>query len=177
VEDVTGFDMASQQPPESIDASILFAVENAQDIVNMAALMSPQVAALNLLPDGKARKLDLPELGAYAAQAFAALSNSGLSVSIGEGAEQEVETMLEAEATSTNTLISVNMDAKRYYEFVSQAVMQADESEEGEPTPIEVREAMRDVMLSSGSVYDRMSTLVNLTSRGIEVTTRMTLAD
>ncbi len=68
------------------------------------------------------------------------------------------------------------MDAKRYYGFVAQAVMQADESDDEEPAPLEVREAMRDVMLSSGSVYDRMATRVYLTKRGIEVATRMTLA-
>ena len=176
VQDVTGFDMSTNQPPESIDAGIMFAFENAQDIVNMAAMMNPQVAALNLLPDGKARKLDLPELGELAETAFAALSSSGLSVSLGEGAEQKAESMLEADVASVGPLMSVSMDAGRYYEFVGQAVMQADESEEGEPTPIEVREAMRDIVLSSGSIYERILTRVYLTPRGIEVGTRMTLA-
>jgi len=143
----------------------------------MAAMMNPQVAALNLLPDGKARKLELPELAELAQEVFAALSESGLSVAIGEGAEQGVEAMLQAQVSPAKPLMSVSMDAKRYYEFVGQAVMQADESEEGEPMPIEVREAMRDVMLSSGSIYDRVSTHVYLTSRGIEVATRVTLAD
>lgn len=177
VTDMTGFDPKSKQPPESIDAGILLAIENAQDIVNMGALMNPQVAALNLLPDGDARKLDFPELGELAKQAFAALSNSGLSISIGDGAEQEAEAMLKADVASTQPLITVSMDAQRYYDFVAQAVMQAEESEEQEPAPVAVREAMRDVMLSSGSIYDRMSTRVYLTSRGIEVATRMTLLD
>ena len=176
VEDVTGFDMSAKQPPESIDAGILFVVENAQDLVNMAALMSPQVAALNLLPDGEARKLDLPELGDMAEKAFAALTSSGLSVSVGEGAAEKAEAMLEADVGSTKPLMSVSLDARRYYEFVGQAMMQPDESEEGEPTPIEVREAMRDIVLSSGSIYERMLTRVHLTSRGIEVDSRITLA-
>ena len=176
IEDVEVFDMSTTQPPESIDAGILFVVENAQDLVNMAALMSPQVAALNLLPDGKSRRLDLPELGEMAEKAFAALSNSGLSISVGDGAEQKAEAMLEADIERTSPLMSVSVDAKRYYEFVGQAMMQADDPEEGDPTPIEVREAMRDVVLSSGSIYERMLTRVYLTSRGIEVATRMTLA-
>ena len=177
VTDITGFDPKSKLPPESIDAGVLLAMENAQDIVNMGALMNPQVAALNLLPDGDARKLDFPELGELAKQAFAALSNSGLSISIGDGAEQEAEAMLEADVASTKPFMSLSMDAQRYYDFVAQAVMQAEESEEQEPAPVVVREAMRDVMLSSGSIYDRMSTRVYLTSRGIEVATRMTLLD
>ena len=142
----------------------------------MAALMSPQVAALNLLPDGEARKLDLPELGDMAEKAFAALTSSGLSVSVGEGAAEKAEAMLEADVGSTKPLMSVSLDARRYYEFVGQAMMQPDESEEGEPTPIEVREAMRDIVLSSGSIYERMLTRVHLTSRGIEVDSRITLA-
>jgi hypothetical protein len=177
VQNVTGFDLSSKQPPESIDAGILFAVENAQDIVNMAAMMNPQVAAMNLLPDGKARKLDLPELGEMARNAFAALSSSGLSVSVGEGAEQNAEAMLEADVASTSSLMTFNMDAKRYYEFVGQAMMEADEADDEEPTPIEVREAMRDIVLSSGSLYERMSTRVDLTSRGIEIGMRMTLSE
>ena len=175
VQDIAGFDMGSKQPPESLDAGILFAFENAQDIVNMAALMNPQVAALNLLPDGKARKLDFPELGELAKQAFAALSNSGLSVSVGEGAEKNAEAMLVADAADESPFMTVSMDAKRYYEFVAQAMMQADEDEDEEPTPVEVREAMRDVVLSSGSIYKRMWTRVDLTSRGIEIGTRVTL--
>ena len=111
-----------------------------------------------------------------AEKAFAALSNSGLSISVGDGAEQKAEAMLEADIERTSPLMSVSVDAKRYYEFVGQAMMQADEPEEGDPTPIEVREAMRDVVLSSGSIYERMLTRVYLTSRGIEVATRMTLA-
>ena len=177
VMDVTGFDPKSKQPPESIDAGVLLAIENAQDIVNMGALMNPQIAAMNLLPDGDARKLDFPELGELAKQAFAALSNTGLSISIGDGAEQKAEAMLEADMVSTKPFMSISLDAKRYYDFVAQAVMQAEESEEQDPTPVEVREAMRDVMLSSGSIYDRMSSRVYLTSRGIEVTTQMTLLD
>jgi hypothetical protein len=176
IQDIQGFDMSAKRPPESIDAGILFVVENAQDLVNMAALMSPQVAALNLLPDGKSRRLDLPELGEMAEKAFAALSSGAMSISVGEGAAQKAEAMLEADVERTSPLMSMSMDAKRYYEFVGQAMMQEDEPEEGEPTPIEVREAMRDVVLSSGSIYERMFTRVHLTSRGIEVDTRMTLS-
>ena len=53
--------------------------------------------------------------------------------------------------------------------------MQADEDKVEEPTPVEVREVMRDVVLSSGSIYKRMWTRVDLTSKGIEIGTRVTL--
>jgi hypothetical protein len=175
--DVAGFDMAAKMPPESLDATILFAMENAQDVVNMAALMNPQIAALNLLPDGEARMLDLPELGEFAGQAFAALTNSGLAVALGESAEREAEAALQADVSSPQPLMSLSMDAARYYDFVAESVMQAEDSEEEEPMPLEFREAMRDVVVSSSKVYERMLMNVHVTDRGIEIDSRVTLAD
>ena len=38
INDVKGMDLGTQKPPESVDASFLFAFENAQDLVNMASM-------------------------------------------------------------------------------------------------------------------------------------------
>ena len=40
-----------------------------------------------------------------------------------------------------------------------------------------LREAMRDVVVSSAKVYDRMLMNVHLTRRGIEIDSRVTLVD
>lgn len=177
VSGINGLDLASKTPPESIDASILMAIENAQDLVTMAAMMSPEVAALNLLPDGKAKALDLPQLAEIAEQVFAALSEGGLTVALGEGAASEAEAMLNASVSDANPFVSFSMDAKEYYELISQAVMADDGDEEGEPMPEAMRTAVRDVMISSGEMYERMAINVHLTERGIEVSSRLTLAD
>ena len=177
ITNIEGMDIATETPPESIDASILFAIENAQDLVTMAAMMSPEVAALNLLPDGKAKLLDLPQLAEIAEQAFAALSDNGLSVSMGEGADANAEAMLTAEVAKSKPLMSVAFDAKRYYEFVGNAMMEEEAAEDGEQLPLAMRVAMRDAMVSSGEMYERMAVNVHLTERGVEVNTRMTLAD
>jgi len=178
VTDIVGLDLVTQKPPESIDGSILFAMDNAQDVVNMAALMSPQIAALNLLPDGKAKQLELPELAEFGEKAFAALSGSGLAISVGDNADAAAEAMLEADVVSPSPLMTFSMDARRYYEFVGDAVMQAEESgEDGEPMPEELKKAMRDIMTASGSVYERMTTNVHMTERGIELDTSIKLAD
>lgn len=55
--------------------------------------------------------------------------------------------------------------------------MQADEGDEGGANPVEVRAAVRDIMQASADVYERMSVNVHLTERGIEVGSRITLAD
>ena len=172
-----GMDLVAETPPTSVDASLLFAVDNAQDLVTMAAMMSPEIAALNLLPDGKAKRLDLPQIATVAQEAFAALSEKGLSVSLGEGSEQNAEAMLQADVAESRPFVSMSMDAAKYYEFIGEVMMAQEQDEEGEEVPLAMRTAMRDIMVSTGSVYERMLMNVHLTERGIEFDTRMTLAD
>jgi len=177
ITNIEGMDLATKVPPESIDASILVAVENAQDLVTMAAMMSPEIAALNLLPDGKAKFLDLPQLATIAEEAFAALSEGGLAIALGEGAEGEAEALLNADVSVSRPFMSMSMDAKKYYEFVGEAVMKDDDDEEGEPMPEAMRAAVRDAMVASGDLYERIAVNVHLTERGVEVSSRLTLSD
>lgn len=170
-------DLASEQPPTSIDASVLLAIENAQELVTMAAMMDPQVAALNLLPDGKPVALDLPQVSAIAEQAFAALAEGALSLSLGDGAEQDAARMLTADPASPAPFFAMSMDSARYYDMVGKAMMQAGNDEEGTQMSLAMREALRDVVLSSGSLYERMSFDVHFTQRGIEIGGRMTLGN
>lgn len=174
---IEGMDVATETPPESIDASLLFAIENAQDLVTMAAMMSPEIAALNLIPDGKAKLVDLPQLAEIAEQTFAALSANALAVSLGDGADVNAEAMLTADVAKSKPFMSVAFDAKRYYEFIAQAAMEGDETDDGEQVPLAMRTAIRDVMISSGEMYERMAFDVHLTNRGVEINTHMTLAE
>jgi hypothetical protein len=177
VTSIEGMDVATETPPSSIDATFLFAVENAEALVAMAGMFSPEIAALNLLPDGKAKSLDLPQLAEIADQAFAALSNNGLAVSLGEAADANAEAMLQADVAKEKPFMSMAFDAKRYYEFIGQAAMEGDDSEDGEEVPPALRAAIRDAMVSSGEMYERMAFNVHFTERGVELNTRMTLAD
>ena len=175
--DIRGADLVNNKPPEELDGSLLFAVENAEALVTMAAMLSPEVAALNILPDGKARQLNLPQLAQLAQEAFAALSESALAVAVGEGAEQAAEAMLTAEPAASRPFASFSMDAGRYYDLMGDAVMRAEPDDGEEPPPEELRSAIRDIMLSSGELYERMAVDVHFTERGIEISSRMTLAD
>jgi hypothetical protein len=177
ISDVQGMNLGTKKPPESVDASFLVAFKNAQDLVNMASMMIPQVAEMNLLPDGKARALDLPQLAEIADKAFVALSNVGISVAMGEGSAENSEAMLVADVEMPPPFVSFSMDSKRYYDFVGDALMQENETEDGESEPLALRTAMRDVMVSSGELYERVSVNVHLTERGVEIGSRMTLSD
>lgn len=175
--DVRGADLANDKPPEEVDGGMLFAMENAEALVTMAAMLSPEVAALNLLPDGKARPLNLPQLAQLAQEAFAALSETALAVAVGAGAERAVEAMLTAEPAASRPFASFSMDARRYYEFMGDAVMRAEPDKDEEPLPEELRTAIRDIFRSSSELYERVAINVHFTTRGIEISSRMALAE
>ena len=112
-----------------------------------------------------------------AKEAFAALSDNGLSVSLGEGSAQNAEAMLQADVAESKPFVSMSMDAAKYYEFIGDVMIEQEQDEEGEEVPLAVRSAMRDIMVSTGDVYERMLMNVHLTERGVEIDTRMTLTD
>jgi len=178
IADIQGMDFANKTPPDSIDASILIAVENAESLVMMAAMMDPQIAALNLIPDGTPVKLELAKLAEIADEAFAALSTNALAVSVGSGAEANTANMLTAESPDAAPFISMSMDSARYYSMIGEAMaMQNQDTDDGEKTPLAIREALRDAMVLSGSLYERMSVDIRFTERGIEIGGTMTLSD
>ena len=177
IADIQGVDFSSSTAPESIEASILIAVENAESLVMMAAMMDPQIAALNLVPDGKPVKLALAQLAEFAGDAFAALSTDALSISLGEGAEANSASMLVADSAEPAPFISMNMDSARYYSMLGEAMSQETSSEEGDETPQAIRDALGDVVALSGSMYERMSVEVQFTTRGVEINAAIKLSD
>jgi len=177
IADIQGLDFSSNTAPESVDASILVAVENAESLVMMAAMMDPQVAALNLLPDGKPVKLELAQLAEFAGDVFAALSTDALSISFGDGAETNSADMLIADSAEPAPFMSMNMDTARYYSMIGEKMAQEPAADDTEEMPKAIREAVRDVMVLSGSIYERMSVEVQFTARGVEISSVMKLSD
>ena len=178
--DFEGIDMASDTDtmPTSIDASIVLAVENAEALIMLAAMMDPQIAALNLMADGKPVKLELAQLAEFVDDAFAAMSENALSVSVGAGAESNSAELLLADSADPAPFMSVSMDSARYYSMVGEAMSNAPPvDDEAEQMPEEIRSAMRDIMVLSGNMYDRMSIDMQFTDRGIEIGTLMKLSE
>ena len=178
VADVEGMDLATDTPPTSIDASVLFAVENAESLVMMAAMFDPQLAALNLLPDGKPVALTMEQVASTVGDAFAAMTKDALSISVGEGAEQAAADILVADSADPAPFMSMAMDSKRYYEMIGTAMMQSEaEGEEGAEVPVALQEAIADLMTASGELYSRIGVDVLFPGRGIEIEGRVTLGE
>ena len=141
----------------------------------MAAMMDPQIAALNLLPDGKPVRLELPQLAELAEDAFVALSELALTLALGGDAEARAAGMLNAKSVEPPPLFSISMDSARYYALLGEAMMLEPDSEEEEPMPLPMRTAMRDITVAAGNLYDRMIINVRLTETGVDVDSRLTL--
>ncbi len=177
ISDIQGMDLAKQRPPESIDASFLLAIENAQSLVAMGAMMDPELASLNLMPDGKPVKLELAQLAEVTDEAYAALSDNALAVSMGEGSETKAAELLVADSKEPAPLFSMTMDTASYYGLIGDAMMHSEPKEGEEEMPLAVRTALKDVMTLMGQVYRRMALDVRLTPKGIEMRSRLLLAD
>lgn len=173
VEDMEGFDFGRKQPPESLDASFLLAIDNAQGLLAMGQAMIPQLAEMNIEPDGKARRFDLPEAEAGAESAWIAVTDSAIALSVSEDGETVLPAMLKAEGVTPPPFMSMGLDGARYYTALAAAMREDDDEEMSE----EMREALSDVMTVAADFYERLQIDVTFTDRGIEIDTDMSLAD
>ncbi len=175
VDDVSGMALGTGRPPENIDASVLLAVDNAPALLQLGAMFSPELAALNLQPDGKPVEFTPRQLGGMVDTTFVALEQNALALSVGEGAESEVTRLLDADAADPAPFMSMSLDAERYYSFIGEAMM-LDPNAEEDLGP-EAQQAMSDLMVALGKLYDRIIMDIHLTKRGVEIDSVVTLGD
>jgi len=178
VDSLGDYDMASGLPPQKVDASVLVSMDDAQAMFMMGAMMSPDLAAVDLQPDGVPVPLALPQLQAIAESAYAAMGETVLAVAMGADAKTRVSAVLESDTVEPPSIISATVDAGKYYEFIAQRSM-AEPDEEGAQNALSepARAALRDAMLKVGEMYDRMIVDVRFTERGIEMESKVTLSD
>ncbi len=173
VNELEGLDIGKKQPPESIDASFLLAIDNAQGLLAMGQAMLPQLAEMSIEPDGKAHRFELPETGAEAETAWVALSESAIALSVSKDAETVLPALLKADAGTPPPFMSVGVDGARYYTLVGDAMRASDDEEMSE----EMREALSDVLAAAADFYERLQFDVRFTARGIEIDSEANLAD
>jgi len=172
VEDMQGFDFQYNAPPESIDASFLLAMEDAPALLAFGQMMSPELAELDLQPDGKAQQFELPAAQNNFESAWIALSESALAISVSPDAETVLPQLLRSDSVSPPAFMSVDVDAASYYTMLSEAMKQNDEG-----LNEEMQAAIADVLLAAAGFYDRLSVDVDFTARGVEISADVLLAD
>lgn len=178
VDNIQGMDIQKKQPPTEIDMRFLIATENAQGLLAMGAMFSPEIASLNLKPDSQPVKLELPAVAAMADAAYVAMSENALALSVGNGSEAGLTKMLSASSVEPAPFMSMDMDAARYYGFMGDAM--AAGGEDGDPEDVqsaEMVQATSDVMKAFERMFSRVAFDIQFTERGIEIPSDMVLAE
>jgi hypothetical protein len=173
IDDIQGMDIQNKQPPTDIDMRFLVATDDAQGLLAMGAMFSPEIASLNLQPDAKPVKLEVPAMAATIDAAYVAMSENALALSFGAGSEAGLAPMLTAKSATPPPFISMDMDAGRYYGFIGDVTMQPDGAEHSP----EVTRATGDLMRAMEQMFSRIAFDVQFTDRGVEIPSTVTLAD
>lgn len=178
IENISGMDLGAGQPPTDIDMRLLVATDNAEALVAMGAMFSPEIAALELKPDSRPVRLTVPPIAAPVESAWVAMSDKALALSIGEGGEAQLPGMLAAPAPEPAPFMGVDIDAGAYYGFIADVTTQAASAgDEGEDRSPEFQEAFSRTMNSLGVAIDRITLDVRFSEHGIEFPSTVDLAD
>jgi len=173
IEDIQGLDLQTQQPPTSIDMRLLISMNNVEGLLAMGAMFSPELAALDIEPNGEPVELKLGQLAAMGQTVHVAMTDGALALSVGEGTEDRLGDMLDANAAKPSPFMTFDMDAARYYEFIGES-MTAGQETGASP---EMQAAVQKMLASVQEGVDRMSVTIDFTENGIEMNSTVTLAD
>ncbi len=176
IESLGDYELGSDEPPDDINASLVVAMEDAEAAYLMGTMMSADLATVDLQPDGVPVPLALPLLQGVAKAAYAAMTENALAIAIGSESRTRVSEVISASSIEPPPNMSVSVDATAYYALIAKSMME-EQDEEGEenPLPESARIALSDAMKSMGAMYDRVLMDVQFTSRGIEISSSVTL--
>lgn len=165
IDDMGGFAPANFVPPADINMRFMLAIDNPEGLLAMGTMFSPELAALDLGPDGVPVRLDMAQIAATGNTVHLAMSDSALALALGDGAEVGLPGMLAAEIAEQSPIMSMDMDSGRYYQMIGNAMAGDDELDQ---LP-EVKVAVEELNAISVALLDRVSFDIFLTSQGIEV--------
>lgn len=172
LEDLEGFDFEKKSPPTGADLRGVLAVDNAQGLLAMGQMFSPELASLDLQPNGEVVELGGGIVPGLTDPIFLAMGDSAIAFSMGDGLEAKLPDMLAAKSPSDPPLMSMSYDAAAYMNLIGEAMKAgAKNKPDGEVT----MESVSAVMDAVGGMMDRVSMDVILTERGIEIPYTMTM--
>lgn len=142
-------------PPQQLDAVVSLSANNPLALVQTAAALLPQVAALKLSADGTPVQVPAP----LPFPLTAAINGSHLTVYSGSAGEQAAQSLAKAPLDSSQGFLAGSMDYSRYYNILEQLLPM----EEGKNAELKTAiAAMKQADL-------RMAMELDFTDRGIEV--------
>jgi len=174
IDSIEGLDIAAQQPPTAIDARLLVAMENAEGLLAMGAMFSPEFAALNLESNGDPVRLNLPQVDALGQVVHIALADDALAVSVGDGMEEGLSDLLKSSSPDDPPFIYSEIDAGAYYEYLGTSMMGGAGDLSEMP---ELEEAMTELNAVSKELMDKIDFNISFTDDGVLLSSDVLLKD
>jgi hypothetical protein len=171
VEDIEGLNLQNEIPPTSIDMRLLVSMDNVEGLIAMGAMFSPELASLNIEPNGEPVKVEMGQLAAMGQTVHVAMTDDAIAVSVGEGTEARLGEMLQADINDPAPFVAFEMDAARYYSFVSDAMMSGGDTD----SMPEIRDATQAMLDAVSKTVSRMSLAIDFNEHGIELDSTVTL--
>ncbi len=166
-------DLQGSMNVEGAAGTLALFVRNPQMLLGMAQMFSPELAALELKPNGEPKPLpaglipNLPDL-----PAFIALGNAAIGLAVGENEKDGLPSALAAQDPDS-AIMGYTIDITGYGQLLEK--MMAMIAEENDGLIDEDELPPPDFMVRLGEYYDKSSIFINLTSQGIVISSSTTL--
>lgn len=179
-------------------ASFVAVFDNAQTLAGMMRMISPELQALELPTDGTPVQVPAEALQGFDQPLWLAATSTNLGGALGEGAEQRVTRVMNADAPTPAPILYFDFDAAWFYNMladwmprIASRVERADageatgDADEGEGEAdggltagdIEDIEQTAAMMRLYGDILERVSYQIRFTEQGVDVASRTTLKD
>ena len=170
---VKGFDLVLDEiqvdpdtlEPRSVRARLVVAATDPRGIFGMAAMLNPQLATLQIPPDGTPVALPLKQTLPTAPPGWVAIKGEALGLFFGARAPENAAGLLSEPPASPHLLFALNYDVKKLLAQIGPSLertMQTMQGEEAEDAR-EVYEAIR----QTASLYDRFGFSISGEKRGL----------
>ena len=171
VEDIAG--LTPGAAPTDLDARIsgLLAIDNPESVMALGNLFVPEIAALELKPDGEIKALQTQRLAPAQDGAWISMSRTAIGVAAGRDGEQRLASLMKLAPNKNAPLLYANVDAGAYIKLISDATRMG-LAQSGEDDVMASTEAMLNAV---GELYDRMSVDVRISEHGVEMNSSVSL--
>ncbi|MEL6868425.1 MAG: hypothetical protein AAFO81_01365 [Pseudomonadota bacterium] len=175
-----GIDLGQPQIPDNLDVNILLAMDNINGLIQFGQMMVPQLASIDIEPNGKAVELPPALTGPVPQAVFAAMTDNALGLSIGPEAQSRAGAIAASDDVSSNTLIAVSMDMGAYADLMESlegqmaSEMSDFDPDEGDAAQT-VEAAKKQMELSArlqrayADTFEREVANINITENGLEM--------
>ena len=159
-----------QDFPRDVRGHVALHVEQPQMFVGMAQMFLPDLSEMELAPGDEPSRVPEFLISYQGIEAWAAMSDDAIGLSVGAGEQETLVDFLEMEAGPDGTFLSLDYDYAAAYDYRSKG-MAAMGAEQPAGPAAAISSAMADVMKEKG---DRNRVEMTFTDQGLVIDSRMT---